>query len=167
MTTSKGKENQAIIEILDILYEFDEEAYGVKTEFDGVILIYTKLNAKEALHILRKKPTSVIFKIVPLEECVETNLENIVKTGLKLAKKYISKNDTFIVDCIRRGRYVKSSVIVEKTLGAEVIKNIRARVSFKEPKYIIKVEVIGKLTGLSVLKPQDIIRRKGRGKTVK
>jgi len=167
VTTSKGKENQAIEEILNILFEYDNSVQGLKTEYDGVILVYTSLNPKEAVKIIRNKPTSVIFKVIPLETCVETSLENIVSAGLKLAVKYISKGDSFIVDCVRRGRYVPSSVSVEKALGKEIVQKLGGIVSFKKPKYIVKVEIIGKISGISVLKEGEIIRRRGRGGTVK
>ena len=162
VTTGKGKENQAIVEILDILFECDQEAYGIKTNFDGVVLIYTKLDPFKALSIIRKNPTSVVFKVVPLERCVKTSLNNIVNTGLELAKKRIKKNNTFIVDCIRRGRYVESSVVVERTLGARIIKELGAKVSFKNPEYIVRVEVLGEIACISVVKRGDIVRRKGR-----
>ncbi len=167
VTTGKGKENQAIEEIINILFEYDSGAYGEKTVFDGVVLVYTSLNPKFALNVIKKKPTSVVFKVVPLEVCVETNLRNIVHEGLELARKYISKGDTFIVDCVRRGRFVESSVIVERTLGKAIAEELGGIVSFKNPKYIVRVEVIGKITGISVLKRDEILRRKGRGGTVK
>jgi len=162
VTTSKGKENQAIVEILDILFEHDQKAYGIKTSFDGVVLIFTSLSPFKALDIIRKNPTSVIFKIIPLEKCVKTSLDNIVEIGFQLAKKHIRKNDTFIVDCIRRGRFVESSVIVERTLGAKIAKELEAKVSFKNPKYIVRVEIVGDIACVSILKRGDIIRRVGR-----
>lgn len=167
VTTGKGKEKQAIEEIVNILFEYDNGAYGEKTVFDGVVLIYTSLEPKDAIEIIRKKPTSVIFKVIPIEMCVKTSLEEIVDKALELAKEYISKGDTFMVDCIRRGRLIQSSVIVEKTLGKEIVEKIGGIVSFRNPKYIIRIEIIGELTGISVLKRSEILRRRGRGGTVK
>ena len=43
ITTGKGKERQAIEEVVNILFEYDSEAYGVKTVFDGVVLVYLSL----------------------------------------------------------------------------------------------------------------------------
>lgn len=167
ITTSKGKEKQAIEEVVNILFEHDSEAYGAKTEFDGVVLVYTSLEPKQALNIIKKKPTSVIFKVVPIEACVKTSLENIVRKALEIARNRIFKGDTFVVDCIRRGRLVQSSVIVERTLGKAIVEELGGIVSFKNPKYIVRVEVVGEITGISVLKRDEILRRRGRGGTVK
>ena len=167
ITTGKGKERQAIEEVVNILFEYDSEAYGVKTVFDGVVLVYTSLDPKFALNVVKKKPTSVIFKVVPLEACVKTSLESIVHKGLELARKYISEGDTFIVDCIRRGRLVQSSVVVERALGKIIAEKLGGIVSFKNPKYIVRVEIVGEITGISVLKRDEILRRRGRGGTVK
>jgi len=162
VTTPVSKEEQAINEIIDILLALDENIKVEKTKYPGVILVYSSLNPHELARILYTTPTSTIIRIVPCDICVKTSLENIIKAAVTLANGIFSKETKFMVDCIRRGRKVKSSVEVEQYTGWEIIKRYGSKVSLRNPDYIIKVEIVDEIACVSLLKPNEIYRKKAR-----
>ncbi|RLG63068.1 hypothetical protein DRO02_07265, partial [archaeon] len=119
-TCQPGREDAAETEILDCLLPHDHEAEASKTNFQGVILVHTTLNPVEAAELLRRCPMAYVHSIVPFQVYVETSLQNIVDAALKLVHGKLKPNTTFAVRCRRRGRLVKSSTDVEKTVGAAV-----------------------------------------------
>jgi len=162
ITTPVGKEEQAANEVIDILLPLDENIEVRKTKYPGVILVYSSYNSHELAKELYNTPTSTIIRIVPCDICVETSLENIVKAVVELVKGIFNENIKFKVDCIRRGRRVKSSMEVEQYTGWEIIKRYKSKVSLRNPDYIVKVEIVDEITCIGLLKPNEIYRKKAR-----
>jgi len=162
ITCPHGKEERAIEEVMNILLLQDINAKCELTPYPGVVLVYTKLSSRSAFLKIKNSPTSYIFRVVPLDVCVETSLENIVEASLKLARCKVHKNVRFHVDCIRRGRYVSSSVLVERTVGKEIVEKLGGIVDLKKPDYIVRIEVIGVISCISILKPDEIIVKRAK-----
>lgn len=164
ITTPAGKEDQAINEVIDILLSLDENVKVEKTKYPGVIVVYSSLNPHDLARILYTSPTSTIIRIVPCDICVKTSIKSIVKAVLNLTEKVFNSNIKFMVDCIRRGRKVESSLDVEKYVGWEIVRKYGSKVSFSKPDYIVKIEVIDEITCIALLKPDEIYRKKARGR---
>jgi len=164
ITTPAGKEDQAINEVIDILLPLDENIRVEKTKYPGVIVVYSSLNSHDLARVLYNSPTSTIIRIVPCDVCVETSIESIIKAVLNLTEGVFNSNTKFMVDCIRRGRRVKSSLDVEKYVGWEIVKRYGSKVSFSKPEYIVKVEIIDEITCIALLKPDEVYRKKARSR---
>lgn len=160
ITCPHGKEQRAIEEVMNILLPKDINAQCVQSKYPGVLLVYTKLEPKQAALILRGNPTSVIFKIVPCEVCVETSLNNIVDAAIELARKYDVTGKRFYVDCTRRGRRVESSLTVEKYVGYALTRNLNCKVDMENPDFIVKVEIVDEIACIAIMKPYELTRKK-------
>lgn len=164
ITSPHGKEERAIEEVFNILFPLDISVECEKTRYPGVVLVYTNLDSREATIKIKNYPTSYIFRVVPVDCCTYTSIEEILKAVQNLSLEKLGSNKRFYVDCIRRGRRIPSSTYVEKVVGEYIVKNLNWKVDFQKPDYIIKIEVVDDLTCISKLTPLEVIVKKARSR---
>lgn len=158
VTTSRGNENNACSEIWFLLGEVgDQEALVDKTGISGLIAAKTSLNPFNAIEglrkMLRERPQEFRYtlRVIPIELVVRTNLDEIRKASIKLSSK-ILENETFRVTVEKRHTELPTRDIIEA-----VAANIKRSVNLDDPDKIFLVEVIKGLTGISLIKPEDIL----------
>jgi len=158
ISTSKGNENNACSEIWFLLGELgDREALVDKTEVAGLIVAKTKLDPFKVIEglrgILRERPWEFryVLKVVPIEVVVRTKMDEIRRAAASLHHK-IQENETFRVTVEKRHTEISSRDII----GAAV-ENLNRKVDLNNPDKIILVEILGRLTGISVIRPIDIL----------
>ncbi len=78
-------------------------------------------------------------------------MEEIKKATAELAKK-IGENETFRVTIEKRFTNLHSKELIEAAVG-----EIKNTANLENPDKIILIEVLGALTGLSLLKPNDML----------
>ena len=158
-TTSRGNERPMINEILYLLKDElgDSEAQAAKTKIRGLIVAKTSGDPCTAIEkfraILKERPYEFRYalRILPIERVVQTDLEEIKKASAELATK-IGENETFRVTIEKRFTTLHTKDLIEAAVGA-----IKNKVNLETPDKILLVEVLGALTGLSLLKPNDIL----------
>jgi tRNA acetyltransferase TAN1 len=158
-TTSRGNERPMTNEILYLLKDElgDTEAQASKTKVRGLIVAKTALNpiaVIEKFHtILKERPYEFRYalRILPIERVVPTDLEEIKKATAELAAK-IGENETFRVTVEKRFTTLHTKDLIEAAAG-----DIKNKVNLESPDKILLVEVLGALTGLSVLKPNEVL----------
>jgi tRNA acetyltransferase TAN1 len=158
-TCARGNERQMIYEILYLLKEAlgDQTAQAGKTGVRGLIVARTELNPCEVIErfkaILHERPYEFRYalRIIPVEKVVETSLENLGLAASELAEG-MSDNESFRVTVEKRFTTLHAQEIIEAV--ATPIKN---RVDLDSPDRVLLVEVVGKLTGVSLVKPDMII----------
>ena len=158
-TTSRGNERPMINEILYLLREElgDAEAQAAKTKIRGLIVAKTTLTpcaVIEKFHvILKERPYEFRYalRILPIEKVVPTDLEEIKKATAELAVK-IGANESFRVTVEKRFTTLHTKDLIEAAAG-----DIENQVNLEKPDKILLVEVLGALTGLSLLKPNEIL----------
>lgn len=158
-TTNRGNERPMTNEVLYLLKEElgDIEAQASKTKIRGLVVAKTTLDPYmviEKFHaILKERPYEFRYalRILPIEKVVPTNLEEIKKATAELAAK-IGEVETFRVTVEKRFTTLHTKDIIEA--AAENIKN---KVNLENPDKILLIEVLGALTGLSLLKPNEIL----------
>lgn len=153
VTVRTGKDSRGIEEIADALFAYDPRVEVISTKFRGVLLVYTDLSPDDAFKILITTPPSVAERIVRVDTCVKTDLKAISNAVLKLVSNY--SFETFYVDCVRRGRYVRSSHEVEKYVGALIVSKLKKRVCIPCADIVIKVEIVDDITLISIMKPKE------------
>ncbi|MFW9959999.1 MAG: THUMP domain-containing protein [Candidatus Thorarchaeota archaeon] len=128
------------------------------TNVSGLITCWTSLDPFYVVHKLREfaleNPYQFRFgvRFTPLEYCVESNLEVISRTARHLLGK-IGENETFRVTVRRRQTNLENMEVVRA-----VAEEIPRKVNLDEPDKTIWVEIIGELTGVSVLNEErDIL----------
>jgi tRNA acetyltransferase TAN1 len=158
-TTARGNERPMINEILYLLKEEvgDAEAQAVKTKVRGIIVAKTTLDPLaviEKFHaILNERPYEFRYalRILPIQKVVPTELEEIKKTTAELAKN-IGENETFRITVEKRFTTLHTKDLIEAAAG-----DIKNKVNLETPDKILLIEVLGALTGVSLLKPSDIL----------
>jgi tRNA acetyltransferase TAN1 len=158
-TTARGNERPMINEILYLLKEElgDKQAQASKTKIRGLIVAKTTYNPIEVMGKLRsilvERPYEFRYalRIVPIEKVVSTDLAEIKKVAQELAGR-IAENQSFRVTVEKRFTELHSRDLIEAAAG-----DIKCKVDLKNPDLILQIEVLGALTGMSLLKPTDVI----------
>ena len=158
-TTSRGNERPMCNEILYLLKDElgDAEAQASKTKIRGLIVAKTALDPLaviEKFHaILKERPYEFRYalRILPIERVVPTDLEEIKKATAELAAK-LGETESFRVTVEKRFTTLHTKDLIEAAAG-----DIPNKVNLENPDKILLVEVLGALTGLSVLKPNEVL----------
>ena len=158
-TTARGNERQMIYEIVYLLKETlgDQTAEASKTGVRGLIVARTELNPCEVIEkfkaILHERPYEFRYalRIIPVEKVVETSLEKIGVAAAELATE-IGENESFRVTVEKRFTTLHAQEIIEAAAT-----RIQNRVDLDNPDRVLLVEVVGKFTGISLVKPELIL----------
>jgi tRNA acetyltransferase TAN1 len=158
-TTSRGNERPMCNELLYLLKEElgDAQAETSKTKIRGLIVAKTTLNPCAAIQklraILKERPYEFRYalRILPVERVVPTDLAEIKRVTAELAVG-IGENETFRVTVEKRFTTIHSKDLIDAAAG-----DLKRRADLENPDKILLIEVLGALTGVSLLKPDDIL----------
>ena len=158
-TTMRGNERPMCNELLYMLKEElgDVQAQTAKTKIRGLIVGKTSLDPVEVVekfrNILTERPYEFRYalRIVPIQMVVRTDLLEIKKSAQELASK-IGENQSFRVTVEKRFTELHSKDVIEAAAG-----DLNRRVDLKNPDWILQIEILGRLTGISLLKPNDVL----------
>jgi tRNA acetyltransferase TAN1 len=158
VTTAKGSEEDACSEIWFLIGEMgDREVKVDKTGIRGIIAAKTVLDPFDVVDqlrdILKEKPYEFRYtlRVIPIEKVVRTGLNEIQRAIDELAGK-IGENQTFRITVEKRFTTTQTRDIIEAAAA-----NIHHRVDLARPDRIVLIEVVGGSTGVSVIKPEDIL----------
>ena len=158
VTTTRGREEDACTEIWYLLGEIGDESAKVdKTVVNGLIAAKSVFDPIYVIKKLRKmkkdRPSEFRYsrRIIPISKVVKTHLETIKKTAAEMASR-IMVNETFRVTVEKRFSNISTNEIINA-----VTEDIRLKVDLNNPDKIFLVEVIGALTGMSVISPVEIM----------
>ncbi|MDR0471007.1 MAG: THUMP domain-containing protein [Nitrososphaerota archaeon] len=158
-TTARGNERAMVNEILYLLKDElgDVEAQAAKTKIRGLIVAKTALDPLEVIAkfraILSERPYAFRYaiRIVPIQHVVATDLAEIKKVTEALAVK-IGETQTFRVTVEKRFTELHTIDIIQAAAG-----DIKRSVDLHNPDLILQIEVLGPQTGISLIKPTDIL----------
>ena len=135
----------------------DSEAQTAKTKIRGLIVAKTSLDPIVVIEkfrvILKERPYEFRYalRILPIQKVVQTDLEEIKKASAELALK-IGENETFRVTIEKRFTTLHTKDLIEAAVG-----DVKNKADLENPDKILLIEVLGALTGMSLLKPVDIL----------
>jgi len=157
-TTSRGNESYACSELWYLLGEIGDSAPTVdKTGVAGLIAAKTAFNPFDVIEKLRKilleRPYEFRYtlRIIPVEKVVRTDLGEIQQATMELSSK-IGEDETFRVTVEKRFTETPTQDIIEAAAA-----NIERKVNLNNPDKILLIEVVGRLTGVSLIKPEEIL----------
>ncbi|MFX1251228.1 MAG: THUMP domain-containing protein [Promethearchaeota archaeon] len=158
-------EREALSEAWQLFKEFGYEPKVELSTIPGLsLLIIPKGNLKEILEIIQKQLTKKIFnyclKFVPLQKIVPSTLKQIVNAVKELLEENQLILDKWRITLNRRHTILDRMTILQKV--ATVIEH--GQVDLKNPSWIIQIEILGKISGVSILQPHQII---SQGRTEK
>jgi len=157
ITCARHLEPETTDELSAVLAQFGDENPEIsRTSMSGVLTAKTKLVPFEVIKNIREKigdePWSIRYclRIIPIEQVVDTNLEEI-STQVFLLMKKVNEKESYRITIEKRNSDISSTEIISK-----IADNITNKVSLEKPDWIALIEILGNKTGVSVLKSDDI-----------
>lgn len=147
--TLKGLERVAASRIREELGD------GVKVEprpsgFLGLVTVEGVSDKDKAKEIIESRVPEVERVIVVMGEC-KADPEEIAEEARRLAKSYLSSEETFAVRTVRRGSHGFTSLDVNVRAGAAIKEAVGADVNLEHPDKTFQVEIIGDKAYISVI----------------
>lgn len=135
----------------------DPEARVEISKIQGVLTASTKLDPFEVVErtreIAQREPWKVsgLMRLIPVERAVETKVEAIVGAVEELKDK-IPPDATYKVVVEKRHTQLSSRELIEA-----VASRVERKVDLENPSWVVLIEVLGGLTGVSVLRPSQVL----------
>jgi tRNA acetyltransferase TAN1 len=158
-TTSRGNEKHMCNELSYLLKEAlgDPAPLVDKTGIRGLVAAETSLNPRDVIEkfraILQERPYEFRYalRILPVERVVPTDLDEVKRAASELAAG-IGENETFRVTVEKRFTSLHTRDFIEA-----VATGINRDVNLENPDKILLIEVVGGLTGISLIKPSEVL----------
>ncbi len=158
VTCARHLEGDTEDELIDILDKLGDSDVKISvSSMSGIITIETKLDPIEVVRKIKEmvldEPWSIRYclRIIPIQKVVKTNIEEIEKEISSMSNQ-IEKKESYRILIEKRNSDISSKEIITKI--ADKIKN---KVSLDFPDKIILIEILGIVTGVSILKKSDIL----------
>ncbi|MDH3696098.1 MAG: THUMP domain-containing protein [Nitrosopumilus sp.] len=158
ITCARHLEPETEEELTSILEEFGDSDVKVSiTNMSGILTAETKLNpidvVRKIKEMLLDEPWSVRYclRIIPIQKVIETKIEEIEKSIVEWSDQILD-DETYRISIEKRNSNVSSQEIITKI--ADKIKN---KVSLEFPDKVLLIEILGNMTGISILKKSDIL----------
>ena len=158
ITCARHLEEDTEEELRDILDELGDSEIEVSiSDMSGILTVQTKLDpievVKKMKEILLDQPWSIRYclRIIPIQKVIETKIEAI-EMAISNISNQILDGETYRILIEKRNSDISSKEIITKI--AHEIKN---KVSLDFPDKIILIEILGGMTGISILKEADIL----------
>ena len=158
ITCARHLEPETEEELIDILEELGDSNVKVSiTNMPGILTAKTKLDPVDAVRKIKEmlldEPWSVRYclRIIPIQKVIETKIEEIEKSIVEWSDQILD-DETYRISIEKRNSNVSSQEIITKI--ADKIKN---KVSLEFPDKVLLIEILGNMTGISILKKSDIL----------
>jgi tRNA acetyltransferase TAN1 len=161
-----GEELIGIEEIELALSSYEPFLYIKESQYPNVVLVELTMDPEEAVAILKEAPTTVISKVIPIDEVVKTNMDTILEKTWDISRKKMNSGDTFVVKADLRGReHIQSEEELIDTVSTELLDRLDQNLdpqtlNTSNPDWIVLIEVVGDDTGISVLRPHEFLKKK-------
>ncbi|MHA1584196.1 MAG: THUMP domain-containing protein [Promethearchaeota archaeon] len=164
ISTGRDFEKQAETEVwFNLMALGDDKPLFYKSGASGLFLVKTQIEPLKLINYLRnimqkKDPNYIQFiqKIYPITKVVPTNTEEIATAVLDLVKIHPYCQDPsskFRISIRKRLKKVNTQDIINA-----IANKLNFGVSLKEYDWMIQIEVIGEMTGIAIIKDEDIFK---------
>jgi tRNA acetyltransferase TAN1 len=157
VTTFKYKENDASDELYYLLDMLGDKEPSIEiTSISGIILANTRLDPLQIVEncreMVRNEPWRFryVLRIIPLEKICRTEIIEIHKAVKQLCPK-IGQHETFMVMIEKRHTKLRSKEII-----STVTSDIDRKVNLDNPSWIILIQIVNRLAGVSILRSNQI-----------
>ncbi len=157
VTTFRNRETDAVDELSLLLDTLgDKEASIEITSISGIILANTLLDpfqiVEHCREIVNTEPWRFryVLRIIPLERVCKAEIIEIHNVIKQLRKK-ICEDETFMVMIEKRHTKLHSKDII-----STVTSDLDMKVNLNNPNWIILIQIINRLSGISILRPNQI-----------
>lgn len=157
-TTYRRLERVACSELRRLLMQVgDLDPMVSKSGVSGLIAAKTSLNPSTAVaklrEILRDRPYEFryLLRVMPIQKLVTTGMVDIESATKELGSE-IGEDETFRITIEKRFTELHTNEIIEK-----IAANIKRKVNLTKPDKILLVQIVGEVTGISVIGPNDVL----------
>ena len=158
VTCARHLEGETEDELIDILEELGDSDVKISvSSMSGIITVQTKLEPIEVVRKMKEmlldEPWSVRYclRVIPIQKIVETNLEKIQECISSISNK-IEDDESYRILIEKRNSDISSKEII-----TNIANQIKNKVSLDFPDKIILIEILGIVTGISLIKKSDIL----------
>jgi tRNA acetyltransferase TAN1 len=158
ITTTRGNEVNACSEMWYLLNQIGDKNPKIdKTRISGLITGKTNLSLSETIprlrELLQERPQEFCYslRIIPIQEVVQSKLEEI-EDAVTRSSAEIKEDESFRITVEKRFTSLSSSAVIKAAAA-----HIPRQVNLTSPDKIVLIEIVGKLTGISLINPGDII----------
>ena len=158
VTCARHLEGDTEDELIDILDKLGDSDVKISvSSMSGIIMVETKLDPIEVVRKIKEmvldEPWSIRYclRIIPIQKAVKTNIEEIEKAISSMSDQ-IEKKESYRILIEKRNSDISSKEIITK-----IANGIKNKVSLDFPDKIILIEILGIVTGISILKKSDIL----------
>lgn len=158
VSTPRHREDDASDELLEILQLFGDVDPELEiTPISGLVLAKTKINPllviEELKALVKDEPWRVryIMRVLPVDIVLSNDIAFIQLSAKKLSESRMVSSETFRVTLEKRHCSLSSTEIIEAAAGG-----IEHKVDLHNPDWILLVEVLGKTSAISLLRPSQI-----------
>jgi tRNA acetyltransferase TAN1 len=127
------------------------------TSMSGILTVETILDPidimKKIKEMLLDEPWCVRYclRVIPIQKVTETKIEDIENGVLDLIK-FISDSESYRISIEKRNSNISSQELISR-----IANKINNKVSLEFPDKIILIEILGSITGISIVKKTDIL----------
>jgi tRNA acetyltransferase TAN1 len=157
VTTFKYRESDAFDELSQLLHMLGDKEPSIEiTCISGIILANTHLDPLQIVEncreMVRNEPWRFryVLRIVPLEKICRSELTDIHNVVNQLCPK-IGQHETFMVMIEKRHTKLHSKEII-----STVTSDIDRKVNLDSPNWIILIQIVNRLAGISILRSNQI-----------
>ena len=158
VTCARHLEGDTEDELIDILDELgDSEVKITVSNMSGIITVETKLDPIEVVRkmkeMLLEEPWSIRYclRVIPIQKVVETSIDEIEKIISNIGNQ-IEEKESYRILIEKRNSDISSKEVITR-----IANRIKNKVSLDFPDKIILIEILGIVTGISILKNSDIL----------
>lgn len=157
VTTTRGFEDRAASELYELLSLLGDPAASLrKAEPGGVLLLATNgvgglLDKVQESIKMQPWLLRTVQRIIPIQKTMPTEINCIVRASAELGKS-IPEEESLRITVERRHTDISREELINKSAS-----QIDRKVDLDNPDWILLIEVVGRVTGLSLLKPDEIL----------
>ena len=158
VTCARHLEGETEDELMDILDELGDSDVKISvSSMSGIITVQTKLDPIEVVRKMKEmvldEPWSIRYclRIIPIQKIVETNIDEIEKMISSMSEQ-IEEKESYRILIEKRNSDISSKEIITK-----IANEIKNKVSLDFPDKVILIEILGIVTGISIVKKSDIL----------
>jgi len=158
VSTSRGNERNTCSEMWYLLGEAgDRTAVVERTQIIGLVVARTKIDPVTAIEKLRslllQRPWEFRYtlKVTPITGTVPSDPQGIEDFAVKLAES-LKKDEKYRITVEKRRTSISGRVLIEA-----IAKQIDRKVDLDEPDRIVLIQILGDVTGVSVIPPDRIL----------
>ena len=158
ITCARHMEQETKEEILEILENLGDSSAEVSiSNMSGILTVKTNLEPIQTCNQIKElildEPWTIRYcmRIIPIQ--FETNTDfNEIEKIIETQSDKILEDETYRISIEKR-----NSTISSKEIISVIAKKIKNKVSLDFPDKIILIEILGKQTGISIIKNSDIV----------